>query len=65
VDDAGTTGVLAARDALPEKRVYQCPRRIPSTRMHHEPSRLVDDQKVLVLENHRDGYLLQREALLG
>ena len=32
--------------------------------MHHEASRLVDDQDVLVLENYGNGYILGREALL-
>src|SRR5215210_2294956 len=33
--------------------------------MHHEPRRLLHDQKMLVLEDHRHGYLFRRDALLG
>ena len=32
--------------------------------MHHEPRRLVHDEKVLVLEDHRYGYPFRRDTLL-
>jgi hypothetical protein len=59
VHDAGTARILAARDAPPEERINQRPRRIPGPGMHHEPRRLVNHKQMLVLKDHRNGYLLR------